>query len=190
MDAKSILDTTLHLYTDLWKSTRCWRDLRWYDLESSCLAADISARPSGSSKSINADSDIFEDAQNTIDNSVAAANIQPEIAAGVTYTIQAFHGILQTAARQGRFEEVAAMKAKYWRRILQGRRTRYYLLFSPFAKVDGMYTCKNAQCSRELDRTHRDAVFFRLSLGTSLVYKSPCLVIASITLYSLGGERI
>ena len=34
----------------------------------------------------------------------------------MAYTVQAFHGILQTAARQGRFEEVATMKAKYWRR--------------------------------------------------------------------------
>lgn len=79
--------------------------------------------------SLRAGPNIVEDAHNTIDDSGAAANIQPEIAAGVTYTIQAFHGILQMAARQGRFEEVATMKANYWRRTLRGRRTRYS--FSP-----------------------------------------------------------
>jgi hypothetical protein len=46
----------------------------------------------------------------------AVDNSQHEIAAGITYTVQAFHSILQTAARQREFTDVAAMKAKYWRR--------------------------------------------------------------------------
>jgi len=110
--------------------------------------------------------DVFEDAHNAIDDSVAAANIQPDIAAGVTYTIQAFHGILQTVVRQAHFEEVAAMKEN---RTLRGRRTRRYLLSSLSAKVGNASNYRNAQCSWELDRIHRDAVFFRLSLDTALV---------------------
>ena len=45
------------------------------------------------------------DTHNTTDDSVATENVQPEIATGVTYTIQAFHGILQAAARQVHLEE-------------------------------------------------------------------------------------
>lgn len=58
----------------------------------------------------------------------------------------------------------------------------------PFAKVRHAYSYKKTQSSRGLDRVHGDAVFFRLSLDTSVTWISLCLVIVSIEPHVLQGE--